>query len=453
MSERPCNERKEAAQILVKVLYEGAYSSVLLQKTFQAHPEWDGRQRALITNLVYTVLTHTLRLESMVNLYSRTPMRRMKPYIAVVLMMSAAQLLWMKKIPPSAVVDEAVKLVLASPWKGLSGFVNGVLRSMLRAELRESWPEAGEDLLAHLSVRYSIPRWILELWERSYGMERTRELAKTMSLPRCLSVRANTCRIAPSDLASRLALRVGEENVRTGLYCPEALQIKTPGDLSGWPEFRGGLMTVQDESSMFCAHALAPQPGEKVLDLCAAPGGKSTHLAQIMKNTGLVEARDVHESKVRLIQENAARLGLSIVRAVPGDALVARPEDRGAWDRVLLDAPCSGLGILRNKPDLKLHRQPQDIEELAGLQSRMLENAAKCVRTGGTLVYSTCTLNPAENEENVRQFLQRHPEFQAVSLQGSLPGNPGGAGAEYTYIWPEAEGLDGFFIVKLCKKR
>ena len=172
-----------------------------------------------------------------------------------------------------------------------------------------------------------------------------------------------------------------------------------------------------------------------------------------MKNTGLVEARDVHESKVRLIQENAARLGLGIVRAVPGDALAARPEDRGTWDRVLLDAPCSGLGILRNKPDLKLHRQPQDIEELAGLQSRMLENAAKCVRTGGVLVYSTCTLNPTENEENVRQFLHRHPEFQAVSLQGSLPGNPGGAGTEYTYIWPEAEGLDGFFIAKLCKKR
>ncbi len=450
-----CNERKEAVEILTRVFYEGAYASPLLLASFRAHPEWGERERALITNLVYTVLTHYLRLEALINRYAKIPLRRMKPRVAMVLMVSGAQLLWMDRIPPHAVVDEAVKLVLASPQKHLSGFVNGVLRSMLRENLRESWPEADEDLLAHLSVRYSLPRWILEMWEEAYGMQMTKRLARNLTLPRDLSLRCNTLRVDPQTLYEELTGSLGEERIGRGHVCEEALTCKGSGDISGWEAFRKGLVTVQDESSMLASYALDPQPGERVLDLCAAPGGKSTHMVQRMKNQGLVESRDLYDHKLEQIRQNGERLGCSILRGQKGDAAEENPNDREAWDRVLLDAPCSGFGILRNKPDLKLHRKPEDIGELAALQKKMLHAASLCVRPGGVLVYSTCTLSPEENEKNVEWFLKTHPEYGAKSLEGILPaGFPASQiHPTYTYILPEKDYFDGFFLARFYKKR
>ncbi|MBQ7916047.1 MAG: 16S rRNA (cytosine(967)-C(5))-methyltransferase RsmB [Firmicutes bacterium] len=454
MNNKPCNERKEAVEILLKVFQEGAYSSILLQQTFNTHPEWNTRQKALIANLVYTVLTHYLRLECMVDLYSKTPVCKMEPYVAMVLMVSAAQFLWMDKIPQSAVVDEAVKLITKSPHRRLSGFVNAILRTMLRENLRESWPEAGTDLLEHLSVRYSIPRWILEMWEKTYGLDQTKKLAQYLTIPRNLSIRCNTLKITRNELEDKLTQRLGAENVHRGKCCPESLILEGAGNFAAWPEFVEGLFTVQDESSMVCAHVLNPQPGEKVLDMCAAPGGKSSHMAQLMKNKGLVCSRDVHEHKIKLMQTTAKRLGLDMMKPELGDALVAKDSDHEAWDRVLLDAPCSGLGIIRNKPDLKIHKSMKELQELVPLQRQMLDRAADCVRSGGVLVYSTCTLHPGENEENVAWFLARHPEFQAVSAADCVPeGFPMGQVTEqYTYVFPEKEYFDGFFIAKFRKR-
>lgn len=455
MNKENCNERQAAAEILLKVFREGAYSSLALQQAFREHPQWEERSRKLITNLVYTVLTNDLRLEAMINLYSRIPLRRMKPYVAAVLMISTAQLLWMDKIPPSAVVNEAVKLILASPYKNLSGFVNAVLRSMLRNSLRESWPEAGEDLLAHLSVRYSLPRWILELWEETYGIETVKELARNLTAPRGLSIRCNTLKITPAELEKLLINRFGAEHVSRGRCCPEAFVLRSAGDAVSCPEFQQGLFTVQDESSMLCAYAVAPEPGERILDLCAAPGGKSSHLAQRMGNRGVVAARDLHPHKIRLMEQTAHRLGLTAMHPEQGDALVMKDQDREAWDRVLLDAPCSGLGILRTKPDLKLHRTEKNLEELGNLQKKLLRTAADCVKPGGTLVYSTCTINPGENEENVSWFLDNFPQFQARSLEKLLPGefprkqiHP-----QYTIIFPETHNFDGFFLARFDKTR
>lgn len=455
MNRAVCNERQAAVEILLKVFRDGAYSSIVLQQTFQEHPQWEERSRKLITNLVYTVLTNDLRLEALINLYSRTKADRMKPYVAMVLMISAAQLLWMSKIPPSAVVDEAVKLILRSPYKNLASFVNAVLRTMLRNHLRESWPEAGEDLLAHLSVRYSIPRWILEMWEKAYGMEAVKRLARNLTEPRGLSVRCNTLRISPQELEQRLISRFGAERVERGLYCPEAFVLRSAGDAASCPEFQQGLFSVQDESSMLCAYAAAPEPGERILDLCAAPGGKSAHIAEKMCNQGFLSSRDIYPHKIRLMQQTARRLGLSVMHPEQRDALLLREEDRAAWDRVLLDAPCSGLGILRSKPDLKLHRTQKDLLDLTELQKNLLKTAAECVKPGGTLVYSTCTINPGENEENVRWFLANFPEFQPRSLAGLLP-RPFPKDQihdEYTVIFPEIRNLDGFFLARFDKTR
>lgn len=453
MNNQPCNERKEAVQILLKVFGEGAYSSILLQQTFNSHPEWNARQKGLISNLVYTVLTHYLRLECMINLYSKTPVKKMEPYVAMVLMVSTAQFLWMDKIPQSAVVDEAVKLINKSPYRRLAGFVNAILRTMLRENLRESWPEAGTDLLEHLSVRYSIPRWILEMWEQAYGPEKTRQIAQYLTIPRNLSIRCNTLVTTREELEAKLVSRLGEEKVRRGKCCPESLVLEGAGNFAQWPEFQEGLFTVQDESSMVCAHVLDPQPGEKVLDMCAAPGGKSSHIAQLMGNQGLVVSRDVHEHKIKLMQNTADRLGLKIMKPELGDALEAKTSDHEAWDRVLLDAPCSGLGIIRNKPDLKIHKTPRELQELVELQRQMLDRAADQVRPGGVLVYSTCTLHPGENEDNVAWFLARHPEYESVSAADCVPeGFPQVQVSErYTYVFPEKDHFDGFFIAKFRK--
>ena len=212
---------------------------------------------------------------------------------------------------------------------------------------------------------------------------------------------------------------------------------------------------MQDESSMLTVYALDPQPGERVLDLCAAPGGKSTHMVQRMQNQGLVESRDLYDHKLGQIRENANRLGCTILETKRSDASRVYAEDREAWDRVLLDAPCSGLGIIRNKPDLKLHRKPEDVESLAALQREMLQAAAQCVRPGGVLVYSTCTLSPRENEDNVAWFLDQHPEFVPERLEGILPAGfpPSQIHPSYTYVLPEKDFFDGFFLARFYKKR
>ncbi len=445
-----CNERLEAVRILGRLESGERYASDELDGLFRQHPEWRREQKALITKLVYTVLTYDLRLDCFIDLYSRTPAARMDPYIRQVLEVSAAQLLFLPKIPQSAAVNEAVRLVKQSPYKRLAGFVNAVLRAALRGNLKESWPEVSLDPAAHWSVRASLPQWMLEMWRNAYGLDACIGIARNLSTPRALSIRVNRLKTDPEQLKQELAACT----VRQGLYLEDALQLVNPGDITELPAFAQGHFTVQDESSMLCVRALDPQPGERILDMCAAPGGKSTYMAERMENCGLVSARDISEAKCSRITENAGRLGTSIVQASVSDAAVPRPEDAGKWDRVLLDAPCSGLGVLRNKPDMKRHRKREDLVELARLQRRMMDIAAQAVHPGGVFVYSTCTLSPVENEENVAAFLADHPEFARDALPDNWPevrfgGTAGPAEPGMLTIFPEADGLDGFFIARM----
>lgn len=442
-------ERRAALDILLRVEQEGAYSSILLREVLARHPEWESRSKALITNLVYTVLANDLRLNCMIDRYSKVSTAKMDPQIAGILRLSAAQMLFMDKIPHSAAVSEAVEMTREFR-PGLCGFVNAVLRAMLRADLRESWPEANQDPEGHLSVRYSIPLWIIQLWVRHFGLDRTRKIAKNLCASRGISLRVNTVRTTTEKLRDALSDRY---EVSEGVYCPEALRI-LKGNPAVSPEFAQGLFTIQDESSMLAVHVLDPQPGESVLDLCSAPGGKATHMAERMQNRGRVCARDLYEHKIKLIRQNVGRLGASIVTAEKKDASVCDPADREAWDRVLLDAPCSGLGILRNKPDLKLHVTPQQLGELASLQRTLLNRAAECCRKGGVLVYSTCTLDPQENEANVEHFLETHPDWEAENPADFLPDTfPKENQTSYgVYVFPQENALDGFFIARLHRK-
>ncbi len=447
----PCGEREIAREALRRIEEEGGYASRALEQAFRAHPELDARGRSFVTRLVYTVLTYDRRIDCLIDRYSKKPAAALEPEIRRILELAAAQLVFMDKIPAHAAVSEAVDQA-AGVHRYTAGYVNAVLREMARQNYRESWPDQAADPVAHWGVRASLPDWMIALWLEKYGKDRMRQIAEALSSPRRLSVRVNTLKTTPEELAGRLKERFGEEAVRPGLYLPEALQLDAPGDISQIPEFIRGWFTVQDESSMLAVRALDPQPGDRVLDVCAAPGGKSTCIAERMRNIGTVEACDVYPAKLRKIGENAERLGTTCVKARLRDALEPIPGEEQAYDRVLLDAPCSGLGVLRNKPDMKRSRKPEDIPVLAAQGLAMLRKTAPLVKPSGVLVYSTCTLSPEENEGVVDAFLRENGSFSSESATKYIRPYPEEASGRYTTIFPEKEGLDGFFLARLVRE-
>ena len=448
---KPLGEREIALEVLSRIEAENGYASRILEQAFAAHPELDGRGRSFVTRLVYSVLTYDRRIDCLIDGYSKKPASALEPEIRRILELAVAQLVFMDKVPAHAAVSEAVDQA-AAVHRYTAGYVNAVLREMARQNFRESWPDRASDPVAHWGVRTSLPDWMIALWLEGYGKERMRQIAEALCVPRRLSVRVNTLKTTPDALAARLKERLGDEAVRPGLYLPEALQLDAPGDVMQIPEFTEGLFTIQDESSMLAVRALDPQPGDRVLDVCAAPGGKSTCIAERMRNIGSVEACDIYPAKLRKIEENAARLGTSIVKAGLRNALEPACEERGAYDRVLLDAPCSGLGVLRNKPDMKRSRKREDIPVLARQGLEMLRKTAPLVKPGGVLVYSTCTLSPEENERVVDAFLAENKEFSAENAARCLRPYPEEACGRYTTVFPEKEGLDGFFMARLVRE-
>ena len=300
-----------------------------------------------IRDRVYTVLTHSLRLEAFINRYATIPVRRMKPQVAVVLMVSAAQLLWMDRIPPHAVVDEAVKLILASPQRNLSGFVNGVLRAMLRENLRESWPEAKEDMLAHLSVRYSIPRWILEMWEKTYGLEMTKRFARNLTTPRDLSLRCNTLRTDPETLYQDLVKELGEGNVGRGHVCAEALTCKKSGDISHWEAFRRGHVTVQD---VYKRQAFL---SERRVDRESEGRGQTTRIIIIEKEGRKEMLHPSYSELIEKVNEVNRSKGLSPINSRYSVVIAAARRARAiiAGDKPMVEARDSELGVLSRVVD------------------------------------------------------------------------------------------------------
>ena len=455
MTDGKWSARREAAQALLEILYENGYSSIVLNRRLRNLPaEVDRKDRAFISSLVYTTLAELIYIDAVIDTYSKTPVAKMKPWVAVALRMTVCQLVFFDKVPDSAAVHEGVELIKRSKFRGLQGFVNGVLRGILRGDKKPSLPGSAESLLARTSILYSIPVWILTIWRDAYGGSKMTELARASHGQKPVGLRCNTLRIAPEDFLAMLREKVGAKNVRPGCILPECAYITDGGDIAAWPEFRQGLFTVQDESSALAGRALGVKPGDRVLDMCAAPGGKSTHLAQLMQNTGVIVSRDIHEHKLKLIEDNARRLGITIIQTQFRDGVAWAPEEEDSFDAVLLDAPCSGLGILRSKPDIKLNRTPEQIPELRKTQLALLEAASHLVRPGGALLYSTCTVNPAENEENVRLFLEKHQEFFIENFEKDLPRELECDTIRdgYAVLTPVEAGMDGFFIARLRRK-
>jgi 16S rRNA (cytosine967-C5)-methyltransferase len=444
------NAREAALKILFEVNEKGAYSNIALNKYFSS-TELRDIDRAFATEIVYGTVKWKLTLDRVIAAYSTIKIGKLSPWILNILRLGTYQLLHMTKVPQSAACNESVNLAGRYGHKASAGFVNAVLRNIARNGGKIELPSQQEDPAGYFAVKYSYPKWLVEKYIGLFGTEFAESLLDSGNGIPELTVRANTLKTTASVLVERLAAEDAE--AVTGKYSGEAVIIKSSVSVGALAAFKEGLFQVQDQSSMLPASVLAPLPGERVLDACSAPGGKATHMAQLMQNRGIVVARDIHEHKLKLIEDAAKRLGIDIIKCELHDAALPDSAGEGAFDRVLLDAPCTGLGIIRRKPDIKWARETKDFEGIAALQRKLLQTVSQSVKPGGSLVYSTCTILPEENENVVNEFLHANENFEAVDIAQYLPaGLAVHAKGGMLQTYPNRDGIDGFFIARLRRK-
>ena len=430
------NSRELILDTLLLIDRDGEYSHIALKQVLDKYQYLDKKERAFITRVVNGTLERMIELDHIIHSFSKVKVNKMKPVIRMILRSGVYQIKYMDAVPDSAVCNESVKLAGKRGFTGLKGFVNGVLRNVSRNLARVEYPSREKDPEGYLSIRYSLPAWLAAQWISEYGLEKAEEIGEGIFAERPLCVRCNTSRISREELAERLR-REGVE-VTPDEEVPCALWLQGYDHVAGLPEFREGLFYVQDLSSMRAVLWADPKEGDQVLDVCAAPGGKAIHVAEMLRGTGMVEARDLTDYKIGLLEENIRRAGLANIQAVKWDAALPDPEKEEKMDIVLADLPCSGLGVLGKKPDLRYKMTPEKEEELVRLQQKILSVAQAYVKPGGTLVYSTCTIHRAENEENTRWFLENHPKFRLRKERQLLPG---------------ADRGDGFYIAVMEKER
>lgn len=423
------NNRKTAFLVLREVEREQAYSNLALNQFIR---EEKADAPAFVRELVYGVLEKKLYLDFVARQFLSSPKARLKPADKILLRMGLYQLLYMNSVPPYAAVSECVSLAKLF-CRGREGFINGVLRAYLKSGRTPPLP-SGQDEALRLSLQYSYAPWIVELWLSQYGREAGEKLLEAGNSRPPLTIRANTLKITREELEGQL--QAAGFAVKKGERAPEALFVSGSGLLST-QLYRDGFFAVQDESSMLAVLALDPQPGDKVVDVCAAPGGKSLYCAQRMENKGAVYSRDIYEARLALIQAEARRLSVSIIESRVFDGEEVDETLLEQADRVLVDAPCSGLGVIRRKPEIKYKEIDGYETELPKTQGRILQAASRYVRPGGVLVYSTCTVNPWENERVAETFLKENPGFTVQSQEQIFPGQ---------------EGMDGFFISRMKRK-
>lgn len=417
------NERELVLDILLLVTRDGVHSHLAVGQVLEKYQYLEKKSRAFISRLTQGTLERMIELDYVIDCFSKTPVKKMKPVIRCILRSGVYQLLYMDNIPPSAACNEAVRLAGKRGFSGLKGFVNGVLRAVSRAQasgtLQEKYPDERTEPEKRLSVCNSIPLWLVQQWINTYDYATAKSICEAFLKERPTTVRVNTGRITVEELTEEL--QAAGVTVEPAEDCPDALFISGYDYLNRLPAFVRGDFYVQDLSSMQTALAADVQPGWKVIDVCAAPGGKAVHVAQLLRGSGHVEARDLTEYKADLITDNMERCQVENMSVKMWDATVSDDGAVETADLVIADLPCSGLGVLHGKPDIKYNMSPGQMEELAALQRRILSVVQAYVKPGGRLVYSTCTVNRAENEDNAAWFAKTHPQFVKKSEQQILP--------------------------------
>ena len=428
------NDRELILEILLAVTRDGEYSHIALRNVLENYQYLDKSERAFITRVTEGTLERMIELDYIINQFSKTKVNKMKPVIRTIIRSAVYQLKYMDSVPDSAVCNEAVKLAGKRGFSGLKGFVNGVLRNISRNLDNVKYPDKS-DTVKWLSVMYSMPEWIITEWLKNYDREMVEKILQAFLAERPTTIRCNLSQISREELAEELK----KEGVKVRLCdtVGSALFISGYDYLGALESFRTGYFQVQDISSMEVAEWAAPKGDEYIIDVCAAPGGKSLHLADKLAGKGHVEARDLTPYKVDLIRDNIARIGIDNIEAVCQDATVYDEASEKKADILIADLPCSGLGVLGKKTDLKYKMNPDTQEELVHLQREILSVVHRYVKSGGKLLYSTCTIHRAENQENAAWFVEQYPEFELVRERQFLPG---------------VDDSDGFYIAEFVRK-
>lgn len=432
------NARQIAFDVLLKIFKDNAFSNLTLDFALKKN-KLDAREKAFAAALVYGVCERAISLDYMLEKYLSKPISKLKPQVLIILRLGAYQILFMDSVPVSAAVNESVKLSKTNGCAYASGLINAVLRNVSKNGF--VLPD-DNNVVKLWSVKYSCPQWLIKKWIDEYGTEKTKDILTYSLKENKMTIRVNTLKTSPANLRESL--------ISKGLTCENgavenSLVIsELPCSVEELEEFKNGLFHVQGLPSQLCAKALGVKEGNTVFDLCAAPGGKSFTVAEIMNGKGTVRAFDFYESRVSLIKSGASRLGITIISATTGDALVF-DESFGKADCVLCDVPCSGLGIISKKPEIKFKKK-EDLESLPHLQYKILKNGSKYVKNGGRLVYSTCTLSKAENENVCARFLEENPDFYAEKPFSDLTDDC------FVTFFPSETNSDGFFVALFIRK-
>ena len=431
--------RELALKILYKIDKEQAYSNLVLNEEIkQNRKKLTEKDIGLISEIVYGVTTWRLTLDEIIKKYSKIKLKKISPWILNILRMGTYQIIFLDKIPKSAAVNESVNLAKRYGHSSSSNFVNAILRKIEKSDYEEFLQITHN--IERISKTTSMPEWIIKELLKNNSIEDVEQICKNSNLKPQITIRVNNLKITKKDLIKKLE----EKNIEyqeideEGNLTEDFLIIKKVKDIENLDLFKNGYFTIQDISAGMTAKILNPQPGDLVLDACSAPGGKTTYMAELMKNKGNIEAWDIHEHRTKLVEQNAKRLGIDIINTQVKDASIYDEKIKEKYDKILLDVPCHGIGVIKRKPDIKWQRKIEDIDEITRIQKIILEQCSKYLKHGGYLVYSTCSILKEENEDVILEFLNKNNDFEIVK------------NGEFN-IKPD-EKKDGFYICKLYKK-
>ncbi|WMM26753.1 16S rRNA (cytosine(967)-C(5))-methyltransferase RsmB [Tissierella sp. MB52-C2] len=443
--------REMSLNILYDILINDAFSNISIKK----HLEEENlihMEENLVREIVYGVLENNIYIEYIISKASKIKLKKIHPKILIILKIGVYQLVFMDKIPQSAAVNESVNLAKKHGHKGTIGFVNGILRNISRN--KEAFTKIDKTNKAdYISIKYSHPKWLVERWIKEFGEDFTEKLCKKNNESPELNIRINTLKTNKETLKE--SLNNYGFKVKDSIYAKDSLIVENPTRITEVSEFKLGHFFIQDESSTLVGQVMDPSPGSTIIDVCSAPGGKATHLGQIMNNEGKILSMDIYEHKLKLVEENANRLGINIIQTFIFDGTKRQESLINMADYILIDAPCSGLGLIRRKPEIKRNRKEEDIKELVDIQYKILNNAKEYLKVGGFLVYSTCTIEKDENINMISRFIEENKNFSLVNIENKFHNKENIETLKdgYIQLFPHIHNTDGFYIAKLVKER
>lgn len=440
------NAREIAYKVLLDIEKNKNYSNIAINKHFK-DVKLSNQDRGLATEMIYGVIENKYYIDYMIDKLSKVKTNKMEIYVKILLRMGIYQIMFLNSISDYAAVNETVNLAKRKNSK-ISGFINGILRNVIRQKETIGEIKVKDDI-DYLAIKYSYDKWMIRNWMIHFGREFTEELLEANSQRPSIYLRTNTLKITRDELIEKLE----KQNIKASKVSvvDEAIKVENLKDIENNTLYKEGLFTVQDISSMLVGKVMNPKEKSLVLDVCSAPGGKTTHMATLLNNTGQVVSRDIYDHKLKLIKASCKRLSLTNVDVEEYNGLSLDKESIGKFDYVLADVPCSGLGIIRRKPEIK-YKEKEEFRDLPPIQKKILENASKYVKKGGTLIYSTCTIQDSENIDIINEFLQKNKNFELVPINEvkvDLDNQEKG----YMKIYPNVHEMDGFFISKLIRVR